>query len=84
MKPVNEPYRDTVNADWNLSPKACKPEVLLALAELDLLELDGFSFSADNSLGASVALANALFEVLAALDDRDRAGLLDFAVETAK
>lgn len=57
---------------------------MLALAELNLLEFDGFALRANDSLGAAIALADRLLKVLVALDDRDRTGLLDFAVKTAE
>ena len=56
----------------------------LALAELELLDLDALALSADDGLQAAVALADRLFEILTALHDRDRAGLLYLAVETAE
>ncbi len=54
---------------------------VLADAELDFLEFDGFSLLSNDRFGAAVALADALVEILARLDDSDSAGLLYLTVE---
>lgn len=57
---------------------------VLALAELEFLNLERFAFLADDSLGASIALANRLLEVLVALNNGNHARLLHLAVEAAE
>ena len=59
-------------------------DINLANAELDLAELDRLPLGADDGLGAAIALANALVEILTGLHNSDSSGLLYFAVETAK
>ena len=58
--------------------------MFLAQTKLNFLNLDVFALLANDRLGTAVALANALFKVLAGLNDGNSAGLLDFAVKAAE
>ena len=59
-------------------------KLVLLLAELDLLNLEGLPLVASNSLDASIALADRLFEILTALYHSDYASLLYLTVKAAE
>jgi hypothetical protein len=62
----------------------CAAQNSLALAELDLANLSCLTGSPNNSLLATVGLADRLLEVLATLNSGNNTRLLDFAVKPAQ